>query len=84
MISPVTTRPTTAQMNNDLPVKVTPAIGPKPTDGTVTYQMAPSESTAEAMKPLYSAPMIDLFLPSRTKNVPMIEVMMQAPPMASG
>ena len=46
--------------------------------------MPTSESTAEAMKPLYSAPMIDSLAPSRTKNVPMIEVMMQTPPMASG
>ena len=37
-----------------------------------------------AIRPLYKAPMIDCEAPSLTKNVPMIEVMMQTPPMASG
>ena len=37
-----------------------------------------------AIRPLYSAPMIDWLAPSLTKKVPMIEVMMQMPPMASG
>jgi hypothetical protein len=34
--------------------------------------------------PLYSAPRIAWLAPRRTKNVPMIEAMMQTPPMASG
>ena len=37
-----------------------------------------------AIRPLYSAPMIDWLAPSLTKKVPMIEVMMQTPPIASG
>src|SRR6266436_2666586 len=37
-----------------------------------------------AIRPLYSAPMMDWLAPSLTKNVPMIEVMMQAAPIASG
>src|ERR1039457_6840580 len=52
MTRPVTTRPTRAQMNSDVPVKGTPGIAPKPTSRYVMYQMAPSESTAEAIKPL--------------------------------
>ena len=84
MIDPVTTKPTMAQINNDWPVKVTPGMAPKPTSRYVMYQMAPSESTAEAMKPLYSAPMIDFLRPSPPKKVPAIDVMMQAPPMPSG
>ena len=43
-----------------------------------------ADRTPVAMKPLYSAPMIDWLEPSRTKNVPMMEVSTQAPPMASG
>ena len=37
-----------------------------------------------AIMPLYIAHMMPLSEPRRTKKVPMIEVMMQAPPMASG
>ena len=36
------------------------------------------------MTPLYMAPMMDWVGPSLTKKVPMIEVMMQMPPIASG
>ena len=43
-----------------------------------------SDSTPVAIRPLYSAPMMDWLAPSLTKKVPMIEVMMQTPPMASG
>ena len=46
--------------------------------------MPMSDRIAVAIIPLYSAPMIDWLAPSRTKNVPMIEAMMQTPPMASG
>src|SRR4029077_7221573 len=38
MISPVTTRPTIAQMYSALPVKETPVIGPMPTRWSVTNQ----------------------------------------------
>ena len=45
-----------AQMNSDWPVKVTLTVVcntvEKPMSFSVTNQMAPSESTAEAMKPL--------------------------------
>ena len=43
-----------------------------------------SESTPVTITPLYSAPMIDWLLPSRTKYVPMIEVMTHTAPIASG
>ena len=42
------------------------------------------DRTPVAMRPLYSAPMIELVSPSLTKNVPAIEVTMQAAQIASG
>ena len=46
--------------------------------------MPTSDRMPVAIRPLYSAPMIDWLAPSLTKKVPMIEVMMQMPPIASG
>ena len=62
----------------------TPASGPKPINQLMTAATPSSDSTPVAIKPLYSAPMMDWLAPSLTKKVPMIEVMMQTPPMASG
>ena len=50
----------------------------------VSGQSPISDSTPVAITPLYSAPMMLPDLPSCTKNVPMIEVRMHMPEIASG
>jgi hypothetical protein len=69
MISPVTASPTTPQRNSAKVEKVTPpaVIGPAPKITKVTISTATSENSAVAMKPRYSAPMIELFAGSFTK-----------------
>ncbi len=67
----------------DVPTAV-PTSPKPPSTKWVAAHKPPTESTAVAMKPRYSAPMIELLEPRRTKKVPMIEVMMQAPQIASG
>ena len=59
-------------------------VEPKPSTHSVTRAMPPTDNTAEAMKPLYSAPMMLVPPPRRTKKVPAIDATMQTPPMASG
>ena len=55
-----------------------------PTSLEVSGQSRISDNTPVASTPLYRAPMIDWLLPSRTKNVPMIEVITHRAPMVSG
>ena len=43
-----------------------------------------ADSTAVTPRPVYSAAVTEPFLPSRTNQVPMIDVMMDAPPRISG
>ena len=43
-----------------------------------------SEVTAVTMKPLYNAPIILLLFPNLTNQVPIIDVTIQAPPIANG
>jgi len=43
-----------------------------------------NEVTAVTIKPLYKAPIIFLLLPSFTNQVPIIEVIIHAPPIANG
>ena len=50
----------------------------------VTAAIKPADTTAVAMRPLYSAFMILLSEPSRTKNVPTTEPTMQTAPISSG
>ena len=57
---------------------------PQPMTNWVASASPTIDSAPVAMRPLYSAPMIELFAPSLTKNVPMIEVTMQAAQIASG
>ncbi len=86
-ISAVTRRPTAPQRKSDLPVKLTSptfiAVS-MPTSPAVSGQSRMSDNTPVAIRPLYSAPMIDWLLPSRTKYVPIIEVITHMAPMASG
>ena len=51
---------------------------------SVTGYIIIKEVIAVTMKPLYNAPIIFLFLPNLTNQVPIIEVIMQAPPIAKG
>ena len=46
--------------------------------------MALNEETAETTKPLYKAFITFLLFPSFTKNVPKIDVKIQAPPIVNG
>ena len=50
----------------------------------MTSAIAPIDKIPVAINPLYSAFMMPLSGPSRTKNVPMTEVTMHAAPMTSG
>ena len=81
------TRPTSEHQNSVMPVNVrSPTLSTvsMPTTQLVTIQIAGIDSTAAVITPLYIAHMMLPSEPRRTAKVPMIEVMMQAPPMASG
>ena len=64
-------------------VPVLPAV-PQPMRRCVAIARPAIDSTPAAMRPLYSAPMIELLAPSFTKKVPMIDVTMQTAHIASG
>ena len=64
-----------------------PAISnsaPKPIHRAVSTPISTAEMTAEAIKPLYSAPMMLLEAPRRTKKMPAIEPTMQTAPISRG
>ena len=50
----------------------------------VTGYIIAKDSNADAIKPLYRAPIILLDLPNLTKKVPAIEAIKQLPPIANG
>ncbi len=81
------TRPTREHQNSVMPVKErSPTLSTvsMPTTQLVANQIAGIDRTAAAITPLYIAHMMLPSEPRRTKKVPMIEVMMQTPPMTSG
>ena len=50
----------------------------------VTGYIIIKDVIAVTMNPLYKAPIIFLLLPSLTNQVPIIDVIIQAPPIANG
>ncbi|MNI89669.1 hypothetical protein D3C73_1471000 [compost metagenome] len=82
----VTSRPTTPAQNRFIgwissPPEVSTAPG---RSWLITHQTAPNDRTPVTISPWYRAPMMLPLLPRRTKKVPMIEVTMQTPQIASG
>ena len=55
-----------------------------PKTKSVTGYKIANEAKAETTKPLYNAPITFLLLPNLTKNVPIIDVKIQAPPIVKG
>ena len=70
------------------PVKIESAlllyVMSKPTIELVTGYIINKDVTAVTINPLYKAPSILLLFPNLTNQVPIIEVMIQAPPIAKG
>ena len=68
---PVTARPTSAQVNRFMPVMVMPVLifsePPKPVVMAIVTAIRIAEMTPVTARPLYSAPMMLLELPSFTK-----------------
>ena len=85
MISPVIARPTSAQMNRFMPVNFAPSMAPNPPNiQLMTPATSAADSTAVVISPLYSAAMMPLPLPNRTKKLPTTEARMQTPQITSG
>ena len=57
---------------------------PIPITSEVAARISTSEITAETMNPLYNAPIIFCDAPSFTKKAPIIEPMIETPPIIRG
>ena len=82
------TNPTTPQIYRSKPEKFAPELLlyslDKPTNVSVTGYIIINDVMAVTIKPLYKAPIIFLLFPNLTNQVPIIEVIIHAPPIVKG
>ena len=82
------TNPTIPQTYRSNPEKLAPALFvysfDKPINVSVTGYIINKDVIAVTVNPLYKAPIIFLFFPNFTNQVPIIDVIIHAPPIANG
>jgi hypothetical protein len=87
-MNPVTANPTIAHSHKPRPVTAVPVVigtgAENPNRKWISTAIATTDKIPVAASPLYSARMIPLSAPSRTKKVPITEVAMHTAPMPNG